>query len=321
MSNEQLHAQVKERPPAAEVVIPKSLELFTGSPEGSVGYDFNDAVIGAQEEMGSGFYLTEGKFNEFMPSDWLSMPASEALKAFDRGYKQYVLSEMGYTPGEIALETAKDDGASDAELKQISQQYPDPESNAADQQTYDEQFAGILANYDKELERPEEQRVLQSADQPNQELAGDAIAVDAIDNKELTDNALDPAAEAIIQRELNAFDARVDTSAEDRAEFESFLRQQPELLTAVPADYPEDSISYPEQTSVDANPFDPHAGEQILTSSAAEIEREANLKALEIYLLDHPEIADLDGDKIKAEFEAELNRHLAEISSGTSTNS
>lgn len=93
---EQRGSYEKEMP-----VVSRSLDFFQGDLEGGVSFSFNDAVIAAQKDMGSAFYLTPESFGEIMPSDWAMRSAGDALLLFDEAYEAWVLRQMGYSPEEV----------------------------------------------------------------------------------------------------------------------------------------------------------------------------------------------------------------------------
>lgn len=297
MSQEQLHQM--ELPPPVE--IPKSIDLFTGSPEGGVGYDFNDAVIAAQVGMGSEFYLTPSSFAVFMPSDWASKPAGEALADFDRGYEKVVLKKKGYSEGEIALVMAEEEGASQAEIEEIGQQYPEWVEDEAEQQPFDREVADIEANYDDDAPRPTES-IQETAD-----------SLPRVGNEsEMSGETTDAKVEAAIARELNAFDEQFGNGSDTqlpRAEFEEFLRGHPDLTTEE-SDGRARLTEVSSQPTADATPYDPHAGESLPDNSTAEFEREANLSAFEDLLAEHPELAASERARLEAAFTSDLDSYI-----------
>ncbi len=103
-SGEQMpHVELQESQKNEMPKVSRSLDFFNGDLKEGVSFSFNDAVVAAQKEMGSAFYLTPESFGEIMPGDWAMHSAGEALVLFDEAYEVWVLQQMGYSPEEVAF--------------------------------------------------------------------------------------------------------------------------------------------------------------------------------------------------------------------------
>lgn len=362
--SEQLTRSLEQSTPTEIPEVPKSRELFGGDLNAGISYSFNDAVIEAQKQMGSSFYLTPESFSAIMSPDWGMQSAGAALDEFDKAYERYVMrmhkvpeeqitilqshedtpDSVGDSleqinginiPAEVAQNSELDSAAwavaeqqrrldyvfRDAEFHLNREFQIGDETYTVDSISY----TGTDGNYEtleikiknietgkvsEYLEPNEVNQMITSGEKSRGVIETEGTRATTPSETEQVDE--NPELTRRIEKELEGFD---QNAAFERAQFEAFLYEHPELIEDTP-ESGEDSTSQ--------SPYAPFAQpdttidaiEDIDQLGAESIEQKRTdaIDEFDKFVADHPEL-----EELRSEYMNDLDNYVDNLLSNART--